>query len=128
MSIILVILLFLFLFRLYKCFEDHSIRHKLKRGTLERDFQKLCLELSRYGELKEDITECTLIKDEMFECLIENTKYLVSNENLWKKLEEKKSELTCKYLVFLEFNLKQFNYLARVGKFFSIKTVCVCVL
>ena len=100
MSMIIKILLFLFQLRLYKAFEDYPRRLKLVRGTLERDFQRLCFDLSKYGDLRNFFTENTLIKAEMFECLIENTKYLVSNENLWKKLEENKTELTCKYFVF----------------------------
>ena len=100
MSMIIAILLFLFQLRLNKHFEDYPRRWKLVGGTLERDFQTLCLDLSKYGELRQFYTEKTLIKAEIFECLIENTKYLVSNENLWKKLEENKTELTCKYFVF----------------------------
>ena len=105
MSMIIKILLFLFQLRLNKHFEDYPRRWKLVGGTLERDFQTLCLDLSKYGELRQLYTEKTLIKAEMFECLIENTKYLVSNENLWKKLEENKTELTCKYLVFFFFGV-----------------------
>ena len=97
---IIAILLFLFQLRLNKHFEDYPRRWKLVGGTLERNFQTLCLDLSKYGELRQLYTEKTLIKAEMFECLIENTKYLISNENLWKKLEENKAELTRKYLVF----------------------------
>ena len=99
MSMILAILLFFFLLRLNKAFEDYPRRWKLVGGTLERNFQTLCLDLSKYGELRQFYTENTLIKAEMFECFIENTKYLVSNENLWKKLEENKTELTRKYFV-----------------------------
>ena len=105
MSMIIKILLFLFQLRLNKVFEDFPRRWKLGGGTLERDFQTLCLDLSKYGELRQLYTEKTLIKAEMFECLIENTKYLISNENLWKKLEENKTELTCKYLVFFFFGV-----------------------
>ena len=105
MSMILAILLFFFLLRLYKCFVDYPRRLKLVEGTLERDFQRLCLDLSKYGDLRNFFTANTLIKAEMFECLIENTKYLISNENLWKKLEENKTELTCKYLVFFFFGV-----------------------
>ena len=104
MSMILAILLLLLL-RLFKAFEDYPRRWKLVKGTLERDFQRLCLDLSRYGDLKQYYIANTLIKAEMFECLIENTKYLISNENLWKKLEENKTELTCKYLVFFFFGV-----------------------
>ena len=100
MSMIIAILLFLFQLRLNKHFEDYPRRWKLVGGTLERDFQTLCLDLSKYGELRQYYTEKTLIKAEMFEYFIENTKYLVSNENLWKKLEENKAELTRKYLAF----------------------------
>ena len=103
MSMILAILLFFFLLRLYKCFVDYPRRWKLVEGTLERDFQRLCFDLSKYGDLRNIVSANTLIKAEMFECLIENTKYLISNENLWKKLEENKTELTCKYLVFFFF-------------------------
>ena len=105
MSMILAILLFFFLLRLYKCFVDYPRRWKLVGGTLERDFQRLCFDLSKYGDLRNFFTAKTLIKAEMFECLIENTKYLISNENLWKKLEENKTELTCKYLVFFFFGV-----------------------
>ena len=99
MSMIIAILLFLFQLRLNKVFEDFPRRWKLVGGTLERNFQMLCLDLSKYSDLKQYLTEKTLIKAEIFECLIENTKYLVSNESLWKKLEENKTELTSKYFI-----------------------------
>ena len=76
---IIAILILLFLLRLNKHFEDYPRRWKLVGGTLERDLQTLCLDLSKYGELRQLFTEKTLIKAEMFECFIENTKYLVSN-------------------------------------------------
>ena len=85
---------------MYKEFERYPRRWKLQEGVLERDFQRLCFDLSKYGDLRNFFTANTFIKAEMFECLIENTKYLISNENLWKKLEENKAELTSKYLAF----------------------------
>jgi hypothetical protein len=70
---------------------------------LERDFQKLCLDLSKFNELKQYWIENTLIKREMFDSLMENTKYVCTNENLWTKLNENKSEITCKELTFCAF-------------------------
>ena len=96
---IIAILIFSSLLRLYEAFEDIPQRWKLVKGTLERDFQMLCLDLSKYSDLKQIFTTETLIKAEMFECLIENTKYLVSNESLWRKLDENKTELTRKYFI-----------------------------
>lgn len=70
---------------------------------MERDFQKLCLDLSKFNELKQYWIENTLIKREMFDSLMENTKYVCTNENLWTKLNENKSEITCKELTFCAF-------------------------
>ena len=52
MSMILAILLLLLL-RLFKAFEDNPRRWKLVKGTLERDFKGLCLDLSKYGDLRQ---------------------------------------------------------------------------
>ena len=89
MSMILAILLLIFLLRLFKDFEDYPRRWKLVEGTLERDFQRLCLDLSRYGDLKQYYIANTLIKAEMFESLIENTKYLISNKRFMEKVRRK---------------------------------------
>ena len=70
---------------------------------MERDFQKLCLDLSKFNELKQCWIENTLIKREMFDSLMENTKNVCTNENLWTKLNENKSEITCKELTFCAF-------------------------
>ena len=81
---------------MYKVFEKYPRRWKLQEGVLERDFQRLCLDLSRFEELKNEFSEYTEIKSEMFGGLIANSKYLVSNETWWTKLNQLKSELTCK--------------------------------
>ncbi len=77
-------------------FEKDPRRWKLHEGILERDFQKLCLDLSKFNKLKQTWLENTVIKQEMFDSLMENTKYVCSNENLWTKLNENKSEIICK--------------------------------
>ncbi len=86
-----------FVTRLYEAFEKDPRRWKLQAGTLERDLQKLCLDLTRFNELKEYWINNTVIKSEMFDSLIENTKSICSNENLWKKLNDNKAELICEY-------------------------------
>ena len=87
----------LFVTRLYEMFEKYTSRFKLQAGILERDLQKLCLDLTRFNELKEYWNKNSLIKSEMFDSLIENTKSICSNENLWKKLKDNKAELICEY-------------------------------
>ena len=86
--------------RLYEVFEKYPRRWKLQNGILERDFQKLCLDLSKFNELKQFWIENSIIKKEMFDSLMENTKYVCSNENLWIKLNENKSEMICKSFSF----------------------------
>jgi hypothetical protein len=86
-----------FVTRLYEMLEKDPRRWKLQAGILERDLQKLCLDLTRFNELKEFWNRHSLIKSEMFDSLIENTKSICSNENLWKKLNDNKVELTCEY-------------------------------
>jgi hypothetical protein len=83
--------------RLYEAFEYYTGRLKLQGGILERDLQKLCLDLTRFNESKEYWIKNTIIKSEMFDSLIENTKSICSNENLWKKLNDNKAELICEY-------------------------------
>ena len=83
--------------RLYEAFEKYTGRYKLQAGILERDLQKLCLDLTRFNELKEYWNNNSLIKSGMFDSLIENTKSICSNENLWKKLNDNKAELICEY-------------------------------
>ena len=90
----------LFATRLYKLFEKYPRRWKLQEGILERDFQKLCLDLSKFNDLKQCWIENTVMKKEMFDSLVENTKYVCSNENLWTKLNENKSEMICKSFLF----------------------------
>ena len=77
--------------------QKYPTRWKLLGGILERDIQKLCLDLTGFNELKEYWNRHSLIKSEMFDSLIENTKSICSNENLWKKLNDNKVELACEY-------------------------------
>ena len=91
-----------FVTRLYELFEENPYKWKLQEGILERDFQKLCLDLTRFNELKEYWNANSYIKSEMFDSLMENTKSICSNENLWKKLNDNKAELTCEYKTFIE--------------------------
>ncbi len=86
-----------FVTRLYEAFEYFTGRWKLQAGILERDAQKLFLDLTRFNELKEYWNKNTYIQSEMFDSLIENTKSICSNENLWKSLNDNKAELLCEY-------------------------------
>ena len=86
-----------FVTRLYEAFQKYTYKHKLQAGILERDLQKLCLDLTRFNDLKEYWNKNSLIKSEMFDSLMENTKSICSNENLWKKLNDNKAELICEY-------------------------------
>ncbi len=78
-------------------FEKDPRRWKFQEGILERDFQKLCLNFTRFNELKEYWIKYNYIKSEMLDSLMENTKSICSNENLWKKLNDNKAELICEY-------------------------------
>ncbi len=86
-----------FVTRLYEWLQEYQRRLKLQGGILERDLQKLCLDLARFNELKEYWNKSSLIKSEMFDSLMENTKSICSNENLWKKLNDNKAKLICEY-------------------------------
>ena len=86
-----------FVIRLYEMFEKDPRRWKFQEGILERDFQKLCLNFTRFNELKEYWIKYNYIKSEMLDSLMENTKSICSNENLWKKLNDNKAELICEY-------------------------------
>ncbi len=83
--------------RLNKHFEEYTTRWKLHKGDLEKDFQKNCLDLTKYSELKENWIKNTIINTDMFDALIENTKYVCSNEILWTKVNKNKSEIICKF-------------------------------
>jgi hypothetical protein len=82
--------------RINKHLEDYPRRWKIQKGIFERDFQKNCLDLSKYSELKQDWIKYTIITSEIFDSLLANTKYICSNNNLWTKLNENKSEITRK--------------------------------
>ncbi len=86
-----------FVTRLYEEFQKYPYKWKLQAGILERDLQKLCLDLTRFNELKEYWNRNYIIKSEMFDSLMENTKSICSTENLWKKLNDNKAELICEY-------------------------------
>ena len=85
--------------RLNKYFEKRPRRWKLQKGDLEKNFQKNCLGLSKYNELKQDWLKYTFIDEKMFDYLIENTKIICSNEILWTKVNKNKSEITCKFIL-----------------------------
>ncbi len=78
-----------------KHFEKYQARWKIKKGDLDREYQKNCLDLSKYGEIKQELNKYTIINTEMFDSLMENTKYICSNEILWTKVYKNKSEITC---------------------------------
>ena len=83
--------------RLNKHFEKNPRRWKLHKGDLDKDFKKNCLDLTKYSELKENWIKWTIINTDMFDALIENTKYVCSNEILWTKVNKNKSEIICKF-------------------------------
>ncbi len=74
-------------------------RWRIKKGDLERDIQKNCLDLSKYSEIKQVFNENTIINTEMFDSLMENTKNVCSNEILWTKVNKNKSEIRCKSIL-----------------------------
>ncbi len=80
-------------------FEKYTGRWKIEKEDLERDIQKNCLDLSKYSEIKQHFNENTIINTEMFDSLMENTKYICSNEILWTKVNKNKSEITCKSIL-----------------------------
>jgi hypothetical protein len=84
---------------LKKHFETYQARWKIKKGDLERDIQKNCLDLSKYSEIKQNYNEITIINTEMFYSLMENTKYICSNEIIWAKVKKNQSEITCKSIL-----------------------------
>jgi glutamyl/glutaminyl-tRNA synthetase len=86
-----------FVTRLNEWFEKDSRRYKLQEGILEKDLQNECLILTRFNELKTWWINNTYIQSEMFDSLMENTKSICSNENLWKTLNDNKAILICEY-------------------------------
>ena len=84
--------------RLNKHFEKYPRRWKLRNGDLERDFQKNLLDLTKYSKMKQDLIKYTIITNEMFDSLLENTKYTSSNDIIWKKVNKNKSEITRKFI------------------------------
>ena len=80
-------------------FEKYQARWRFKKGDLERDIQKNCLDLSKYSEIKQKFNENTFINTEMFDSLMENTKYVCSNEIIWAKVKKNQSEITCKSIL-----------------------------
>ena len=81
----------------------------MQEGILEKDFQKNCLNLSKYSKMKQDWNKYTIINSEMFDCLMANTMYICSNEKLWTQLNKKKSEIICNFDDFFEYsrNIKE---------------------
>jgi uncharacterized protein YijF (DUF1287 family) len=84
--------------RLNNHFEKYPRRWKLQKGDLERDFQKNFLDLTKYNEMKQDWIKYSFITNEMFDSLLENTKYISSNDIIWKKVNKNKSEITRKFI------------------------------
>jgi hypothetical protein len=84
--------------RLNEHFKKNTGKYKIKKGDLERDYQKYCLGLSKYSEMKQNWIKYTIIDTEMFDSLMENTKYVCSNEILWTKVYKNKPEITCKFI------------------------------
>ena len=52
--------------------------------------------------MKQDWKKYTIIGEKMFDCLMQNTKYICSNETLWTNVNKNKSEITCKFILIIK--------------------------